>query len=264
MTADCDVVLLAAGKGRRLEQGQCKAGVELLGRPLFLHAFRRFLDHPRVERVVLVVPPEEPESSQVRAAVPDLGPGSKSVYLVPGGERRQDSTFAGLTRLSELGVRGDRIVLVHDAARPVVTAALIDRTVGALDGPAERKQESLPGLDPSTWGTGSAGAIPGLAVRETLKLAVEGRVVMTQPRDNLFAVQTPQAFRFGPLFDAHLRARQHGHDFTDDSALLEWLGMSVRLVEGDAANLKVTYAADLALAEELMSRDQPGVNKEEL
>ena len=79
---------------------------------------------------------------------------------------------------------------------------------------------------------------------------------MTQPRDNLFAVQTPQVFRFGPLYDAHLRAREQGFEATDDSALLEWMGMSVHLIAGEASNLKVTYPADLVLAAELIRAEE--------
>jgi 2-C-methyl-D-erythritol 4-phosphate cytidylyltransferase len=249
----CDVLLLAAGRGERLGGETSKARVQLSGIPLFLHALRALASQPRIERIVLVAPAApEGELDEIRSLAEKDGH-PQLFAVVPGGEKRQDSAWAGLRVLKESGTQEDRIVLVHDAARPNVSARLIERCVTALRAPLpETEQGRLPGVGARReWGGGPAGAIPGLPVRETLKMVFDGRVVLTQPREGLYAVQTPQAFRFGPLYQAHRRAREMEVYATDDAG---------RLVEGESANLKVTYPEDLVLAEHLARlRGDPGV-----
>ncbi|MCA9757678.1 MAG: 2-C-methyl-D-erythritol 4-phosphate cytidylyltransferase [Candidatus Eisenbacteria bacterium] len=253
----CDVLLLAGGRGERLGHGRPKALVPLLGRPLFAHAFERFASHPRVERIVLVVPADPSDAEEVRAAVRELPEDQRAKLMtsVLGGAERQDSVRAGLEALARQETERRRIVLVHDSARPVVTHAIIDRCLAALENGDATHPAShvLPGLRTASWGAGAAGVVPGLPVRETLKLVYSGRVVMTQPREQLYAVQTPQGFRFGPLLEAHRRAEARGHQVTDDAGLLEWLGIAVVVVPGDSANIKVTYPEDLVLLERMLA-----------
>ena len=147
---------------------------------------------------------------------------------VHGGDTRQASVRAGLEAL--IGDQPD-IVLIHDAARPFASNDLIARAIAAA---------------PET-----GAAIPGLAVTDTIK-AVDrhGHVGETLDRSTLRAVQTPQAFAFAPILEAHRRAAREGrNDFTDDAALAEWVGMQVRVFEGESGNIKITYAEDFMRAE---------------
>ncbi len=247
----CDAILLAGGRGERLGQDRPKAMVTLGGQPLFVHALRKLDQHPRIGRIVLVVPREAEAAEEVRnaAAASEV----EGLEVVKGGESRQASVMAGLQVLKRRGVERHQFVLVHDSARPVLNSGLIDRCLAGLEGEGPGASgDVIPGIPTASWGRGPAGVIPGLPVRETLKLVYESRVVMTQPREQLYSVQTPQGFRFGPLFDAHERALRQGHDVTDDAGLLEWLGMTVTVVPGDSDNLKVTYPEDLLLAERIL------------
>lgn len=157
-----------------------------------------------------------------------------------GGATRQASVFNGLNALAGFGAREDDWVLVHDAARPGITPALIRALVDALrDDPV--------------------GGIAALPVADTLKRMArpEGgaaseappRIARTEARDGLWQAQTPQMFRVGMLRAAILRAQQHGHDLTDEASAIEWLGHAPRLVPGSMRNFKVTYPEDFALAE---------------
>ena len=249
---DCDAILLAAGRGERLARGKSKAWVELAGEPLFVHALRVLAAHPDVQRILLVTPPGEEGRSEMEDLARSIA-GSRFFATVPGGAERQDSARAALEVLHRVQTSWQRPVLIHDAARPLVSSALIDRCLSALEmGLPPDEQDALPGIvSPEA---GPAGVVPGLPVRETLKLVFEGRVVMTQPRERLYAIQTPQAFRFGMLRRAHQRARSLEMLGTDDAALLEWLGIPVVVVAGDPENLKVTYPQDLDLAELLLQR----------
>jgi 2-C-methyl-D-erythritol 4-phosphate cytidylyltransferase / 2-C-methyl-D-erythritol 2,4-cyclodiphosphate synthase len=246
-----DAILVAAGRGERLGLGHAKARALLAGIPLALHSLRTLSRHPGRDRIILVLPPDEEERGEIMRWVelePDL-----QVVAVPGGERRQDSVWAGLSALLRFNPPEDRVVLVHDAARPMVSHALIERCLRAMTLPMPgAAQAELPGINVRARGTGPAGVVPGLPVQETLKLVFEGRVVLTQPRENLFVIQTPQVFRFGPLLDAHQRARRQGGHATDDAALLERHGTPVILVPGDSLNLKITVPSDLAVAERLI------------
>jgi 2-C-methyl-D-erythritol 4-phosphate cytidylyltransferase/2-C-methyl-D-erythritol 2,4-cyclodiphosphate synthase len=147
---------------------------------------------------------------------------------VPGGATRQQSVMAGLQALIS---HAPDIVLIHDAARPFATAALLDRAIAAA------RQHGA--------------AVPAVRLSDTIKqIDADGCVVATPDRDTLRAVQTPQAFSFTALLDAHRRAAQAGrHDFTDDAALCEWAGMQVHVFEGETTNMKLTTPDDFAKAE---------------
>ena len=201
------------------------------GVPMLLHSIRAFAKHPRVGPIVVVLPPE------LAAAPPEWLARLKSdrLVLAAGGEERQESVANGLTSLPP----GPTLVLVHDAARPFVSADVIDRVlaVAAL----------------------GAAAVPGVPLADTVKETdTAGLVVRTVPRERLVAVQTPQAFPRAMLETAHQRARaEGGAAATDDATLCERLGHPVRVVAGSPWNLKITTPEDFALAEALAAAERP-------
>ncbi len=154
-----------------------------------------------------------------------------------GGASRQASVYNGLAALAEFGARDEDWVLVHDAARPGITPALIRTLVESLKD------------DP-------VGGIMALPVADTLKRVAPGgggaRIARTEARDGLWQAQTPQMFRVGMLRTAIERAQQDGHDLTDEASAIEWLGHAPRLVQGSLRNFKVTYPEDFALAEAIL------------
>jgi 2-C-methyl-D-erythritol 4-phosphate cytidylyltransferase / 2-C-methyl-D-erythritol 2,4-cyclodiphosphate synthase len=220
-------LIVAAGRGSRAGGGVPKQYRLLAGRPVLARTLEAFLTHPSVDRVCVVIHPDDNEPYDM--AVASLAPLLAKRLIPPalGGETRQDSVRFGLERLGE---PDGAVVLVHDAARPFVDAALIDRAIGAGE---------------------SGAAVPGVPVTDTIKLiAPDGDVAGTPDRSSLRAIQTPQAFRYGPLLAAHRRAAEAGlHGFTDDGALAEWAGLTVQVFDGAPHNIKLTHPADFAEAE---------------
>jgi 2-C-methyl-D-erythritol 4-phosphate cytidylyltransferase/2-C-methyl-D-erythritol 2,4-cyclodiphosphate synthase len=223
---DIWAVILAAGSGVRLagaSGGVRKQYLPLRGRPLFWHSARTFARLPRITGLVFVFPPADLAAmrEELRAlfAAEDLG----VPYLaVAGGERRQDSVRSGIGALP----RECGLVLVHDAARPFASAAVAQNVVAALD-------------------HGAIAAIPAVPVTDTVKRVRDGLAIETLTRDELAAVQTPQGFALASLREAHERAQAQGWDVTDDAALIERLGLPVRVVAGEEANVKITTPEDL-------------------
>lgn len=219
-------VIVAAGSGQRLGAGVPKAFVEMAGAPMLVHAVTPFLQAETIAAVVVVAPRQLVARTQAlleRAGV--------AATVCEGGETRQQSVSAGLDGCPQ----GVALVAVHDAARPLVSARLIDRTVAALADP---------------WDA----VAPGLAVTDTLKLVEHPRqaVLRTVDRQGLWAVQTPQVFRRSTLERVHARVASAADAATDDLALVERAGGRVRLIEGERRNFKITYPEDLALAESLL------------
>jgi 2-C-methyl-D-erythritol 4-phosphate cytidylyltransferase len=214
------VVLVAAGRGERLGEDRPKAFVRLGGLPLLAEPLRRLDESPWIDAIVMVAPPEWEEPAILLAE--EVG-ASKVSACVTGGATRIDSVCAGMAELP-----GDAaVVLVHDAARPIVTDEVLERLIAAL-------------------GQGFDGAVPVLPVTDTIKLVRAGVVEETLNRDNLAAAQTPQAF-VAPVFRAALAAAAAGptHSPTDCASLVEAAGGRVAVVEGDERLLKVTTQADL-------------------
>jgi 2-C-methyl-D-erythritol 4-phosphate cytidylyltransferase len=220
-------LVVAAGEGRRLGGDLPKAFVGLGERPLLAYAVELLEEHPAVDRIVLVVPAgwEEP----VSLLVDELAAG-KVAAAVPGGPTRADSVAAGLAEVPE---RAD-LVLVHDAARPFASAALVDRVLAGL---AE-----------------CDGAVPALPLADTVKEVHGDRVVRTLERASLRAVQTPQAFRAEALRRAFRRPRAELAALTDCASALEAEGLEVAVVAGEPDNLKITDREDLRRAESLRER----------
>ncbi len=211
------LVLAAAGSGSRFSSRTPKQFLRMGGERLYRLALDPFL--PFLDEAVILVPDEWIET--VRQELSFRSAGDRKLRVAPGGRHRQDTVSRGLQLLSP----GVEIVLVHDAARPYVDARLISRVIRAVQ-------------------RGNA-AVPVLKIRDTVKEVVSGRVVRTLERERLGLAQTPQGFPAAVLKQA---VRQAGHDHfygTDEASLVERIGVEVQAVEGDPANLKVTFEGDL-------------------
>lgn len=218
-------VLVAAGRGHRAGGERPKQYRSVNGRPVIRMALEAFLQHPGVAKVQPVIHPEDTDLYAEATA------GLKPLATVSGAATRQASVHAGLEAVTGLA---PEIVLVHDAARPFASASLIDRAIDA----ARR----------------CGAAVPGLAVVDAIKL-IDGDMRInadngTIERSRLRLAQTPQAFRFAALLEAHRQAAAQGrHDFADDAAVAAWAGMDVSVFEGEAGNVKLTTESDFLLAE---------------
>ena len=212
-------VLVAAGRGERLGEDKPKAFARLGELPMLAEPLRRLDESAWVDGIVVVAPPEWEEPAILLAE--ELG-ASKVSACVPGGATRTESVRAGVAEVPEDAA----VILVHDAARPLVTDEVIERVISAL-------------------GEGFDGAIPGLAVSDTVKRVRDGVVVETVARDELVRVQTPQGFVAPVLRDALERASNSLLQATDCAALVEAAGGRVTVVAGDERLLKVTTRADL-------------------
>jgi 2-C-methyl-D-erythritol 4-phosphate cytidylyltransferase len=219
------VILVAAGRGERMGGSRPKAFVELAGEALVLRAARAFDRAPSVGRIVAVVPADE-----LAAARALLAPVRKVAAVVPGGERRQDSVREGLR---QAGDGFDGVVLVHDAARPLVDVDLVEAVAAEA---------------------ASAGAaVPVVPVVDTVKRLRDGVVVETLDREALGSAQTPQGFRFAVLAEAYAAAFRDGVTVTDEAMAVERLGAPVRAVPGSPRNRKITTPDDLAWAEGVLA-----------
>lgn len=225
MTTRFWALIPAAGVGRRMGSEIPKQYLPLGGRTVLEHTLDALARHPAIEGLVLVLSATDEYAGAILES--DLG---KPVFRATGGAERCDSVLQGLLVLSEHAADGDW-VLVHDAARPCLRAADLDRLITALEG----------------HDTGGLLAVP---VRDTMKRAdAANRVLHTEDRDGLWHALTPQMFRLGPLRDALRGAREQGHQVTDDASAMELAGFRPLLVEGHADNIKITRPEDLALAE---------------
>ena len=214
-------IVPAAGSGSRFGAERPKQYLDLLGRPLIFHTLKALTACPDIERVWVVLAPDDPWWS--RTDWSELGAKLETVRC--GGATRAESVSNGL-QAAAMVAADDDWVLVHDAARPCLSPAMIDALFADLAN------------DP-------VGGILAVPVADTLKRAdAEQRVAATVPRDGLWQAQTPQMFRYRLLGDALQQCR----DVTDEAGAVEALGLRPKLVRGDATNLKVTYPADLPLA----------------
>ena len=220
--ANVAAVVVAAGTGARVGGNVPKQFRAIGGESLLRRSLLMFVEHPEVSFVQPVVRQEDLELYRQQTARLDVSP------PVFGGATRQASVRAGLEAIAR---RKPDIVLIHDAARPFASAGLVTRAIAA------------------SQQTGAA--IPALAVTDTVKTVDSaGLVGATIDRTTLRLVQTPQAFAFAALLDAHRRAQAEGRDdFTDDAALAEWAGLKVSTFAGETGNIKITNEADFARAE---------------
>ena len=214
-------IVPAAGSGSRFGAEKPKQYLELLGRPLIYHTLAALTACPEIERVWVVLAPDDPWWPRYDWSA--LGAKLETVRC--GGATRAESVSNGLQAAAMVASDEDW-VLVHDAARPCLSPAMLETLFEEL------------ASDP-------VGGILAVPVADTLKRAdAEQRVATTEPRDGLWQAQTPQMFRYGLL----QKALAHCSAVTDEAGAIEALGLQPRLVRGDATNLKVTYPADLPLA----------------
>jgi len=212
---DCIAIIVAAGRGHRFGGELPKQYVNLGGVPVIRRTLEAFIGHPAVDGVLAVIHDDDREFFAAAAA------GLSVMPPVSGGATRQGSVLNGLEAIS---ADPPRLVLVHDAARPFVDAATIHRVLVALDD--------------------HDGALPALPVSDTMKrVDSAGAIIETVDRADLMRAQTPQGFRFQALLDAHRAVA--GEALTDDAAVAEHAGLNVIVVDGDAANLKITTMEDV-------------------
>ena len=218
----CGAVIVAAGSASRMG-GIDKVMAPLKGEPMIVHTVRAFQNCDAIKEIVIVT------REDLIRPITDLCAGMAKVRaVVVGGKSRQESVALGMNALSEKC----KLAAIQDGARPLITWEVIDRVVRAAHS--------------------YHAAIPVIPVKDTIKVCNPGLVVSTPDRSTLRAVQTPQVFDFDLLRGALKKAAEDGAEITDDCSAVELLGMSVKTVEGDERNLKVTTPLDLKLAEMLM------------
>jgi 2-C-methyl-D-erythritol 4-phosphate cytidylyltransferase len=214
----------AAGGGARMRTDMPKQYAPLAGKALLQHAVHTLCTHPRIEQVFVVLAPGDRQF----AGCDWRGCENKLSALYCGGETRAASVFNGLLAAND-AIDGIDWVLVHDAARPCLRTADVDRLMAAV-------------------GDSDVGGLLAVPVADTLKRAnAEGEAVQTEAREHLWQAQTPQMFRYRVLIEALRRADIAA--VTDEASAVEQTGAKPKLVPGSATNLKVTYPEDLALAE---------------
>ncbi|MDX1738419.1 MAG: 2-C-methyl-D-erythritol 4-phosphate cytidylyltransferase, partial [Alphaproteobacteria bacterium] len=231
-TPDCSVIIVAAGRGYRAGGDIPKQYRLVGGKPLIRYSAEKFAAHPNTRKLVVVVHPNDVEFySEALAGI--------ECDFVFGGEERQDSVRKGLSHLSNC-VEDDSIVLIHDAARPFITADLIDSTIEA----AANYGAAVPCIDivdtiKTVKSTGSDGSII---------YKVSGDI----DRNKVRAIQTPQAFRFAIVLECHLAAK--GQKLTDDSSVLAFFDNDVVLIDGSPENIKITTQEDFRKADEMLEK----------
>ena len=217
-------IVLAAGQGKRMKSSIQKQYMQLAGHPVLYYCLKAF-EESSVGNVILVT--GESETEYCRKQIVEKYGFSKVTGIVTGGKERYDSVYNGLCAAD------CDYVLIHDGARPLVNTDIIERTIDAV-----KKYDAC---------------TTGMPVKDTIKRSdEEGMVADTLPRKSLWQIQTPQAFRYSIIKDAHERLRNGENDFcevTDDSMLVEQMsGCRVKLIEGDYKNIKVTTPEDIVLA----------------
>jgi 2-C-methyl-D-erythritol 4-phosphate cytidylyltransferase len=221
-------IVPAAGSGNRMGRDVSKQYLSLGGTPLLVHTLKVFEECPLVDSLLVIVPPQDIEFVRNHILAPW---GLKKVAgVISGGKERQDSVRAGIEALDpDAGV-----VIIHDAVRPFIAVELISQCIRAA------REE---------------GAVTvGVPVKDTVKeVAPDGRIMRTCDRSLLWLTQTPQVFRRDIIENAHRAAVRDGFRGTDDTSLVERLGIAVRMIRGDYGNIKITTPEDLVIAEALLA-----------
>ncbi|MGD1936630.1 MAG: 2-C-methyl-D-erythritol 4-phosphate cytidylyltransferase [Cyanophyceae cyanobacterium] len=232
------LLIPAAGSGKRMGGDRNKLLLSLLDQPILWWTLKAAIASDAIEWIGIICQPiDRPDFEGIVAALK----APKPVVFIQGGDTRQESVYNGLQRLPE----GAQRVLIHDGARCLATAELFDRCASVLQG--------------------CAGLIAAVPVKDTIKVVEDfdkngsdrPEVASTPDRSKLWAAQTPQGFEVATLKDAHSRGVREKWAVTDDAALFEKCGLSVRIVEGEETNLKVTTPQDLAIAEFILRQRHP-------
>lgn len=219
-------VVVAAGKGKRMNAELSKQYLPLNDKPIIIHTLECFQHHPLIDQMLLVCGSDDVEYCQ---ELVDRYMLTKVARVVAGGEERQDSVYRGLQHIHT------DWVLVHDGVRPFLAKDVLDRVIEEMF-----YKEAV---------------VLAVPVKDTIKqVDREGIILRTPPRESLWAVQTPQAFRLSTLMRAYEKADKEGFIGTDDASLVERLGIKVHVTKGDYANIKITTPDDLWVAEALVRR----------
>lgn len=230
----CWAVLVAAGAGRRMTADRPKQYLPLAGKLVIEHSLQRLLEAEAVRGLVVVLAADDAYWPVLQFNT------DKPLWTMAGGRERADSVLAGLDRLAEQAAEEDW-VLVHDAARPCLAAADLQKLIDTLHGDA-------------------CGGLLAAACRDTLKQAGDGQCLRTLDRSRIWQAQTPQMFRLGLLRKALQQARREGVAVTDEAMAMEQAGYRPRLVEAAMQNLKITTPADLPLAEFILRQRAEGTD----
>lgn len=218
-------IVLAAGAGRRISGDVAKTYLPIAGRPLVLCTLDRLFTAKTVEQLVLVVAADDMERCDALLRN-DSALRDRPYLLQTGGATRQQSAKRGLERVAA----DADVVIIHDGARPFVSAALIDRCVESA--------------------TQKGAVVVGLPARDTIKIVGDDGLILSTPaRRSLWEIQTPQVFQKELIVDAHQQAERDGVEVTDDAQVVERLGKPVYVLEGERTNLKITLPEDIWLAE---------------
>jgi 2-C-methyl-D-erythritol 4-phosphate cytidylyltransferase/2-C-methyl-D-erythritol 2,4-cyclodiphosphate synthase len=232
-------IIAAGGRGQRFGGAEPKQLLSVGGTPILARSLEAFASHPSVDAVIVALPPELADDPPAYLRPDAFAPHGKPCRLIAGGARRQDSVANAFNAAAET----TDIIVIHDAARPFASADLIARTIAAA---AE-----------------SGAALAAVQSRDTVKQRQEGQegreqlVKSTLPRETIYLAQTPQAFRRDVLRRALELGARDGVDATDEAALVELAGLPVRLVDGEASNIKITTADDMTIAEAIAARAAP-------
>ncbi len=217
-------IIAAAGLGKRFGEGLRKQFQPLSGKPLIVYSIERFEESKLINEIILVVPKDSINYCQ--REIKDKFQFKKITKIIPGGKERQQSVKMGFNSVSS----ETDVVLIHDGVRPFVTARMIDEVI----------KESL----------NTGGAIAAIPVKDTVKKSsTKNHVERTLSRDALWLAQTPQAFQYNVLKSAYEKTENDGFLGTDESSLVERIGIRVTLVVGSQTNIKITTKEDLLLGE---------------
>jgi 2-C-methyl-D-erythritol 4-phosphate cytidylyltransferase len=222
------VIIPAAGQGKRMGAGKNKLLLDLNNIPVLIHTLKVFEEDELCEGIILAIHPQDEEEFILLLKKHNV---KKVLDLVPGGKERQDSIYNALKT-----VKTEGIILVHDAARPFILKDQIHRLLDTA-----QKTDA---------------AIIGVPAKDTMKTVRDNVVKATVERSSLWVVQTPQAFRFSLLYRAYEQAAKDGFVGTDDSSLVERISHPVTMVEGDYDNLKLTTQEDLFFAQAILQKRQ--------
>jgi len=225
-------IIVAAGKGERAGKKLPKQFLNLGGKPMLALTLERFEKARLISEIVVVVP--ESYLGFCSKEIVDVYRFAKVRKIVSGGKHRQDSVFSGL---KSIDANAD-VVVIHDGVRPFVRSQEIDRIVRICqkEGPV----------------------IFALPVKETIKRVEEGKVMTTLDRSRIWSVQTPQVFPYKTILNTYKKANKDKFVATDDSLLVERMGIEVKVIEGDEDNIKITTTEDLKMAEYLINREFSG------
>lgn len=221
-----EVIIPAAGQGKRMGAGKNKLLLELNDVPVLIHTLRVFEKDEKCDGIILAISPQDEVSFKQLLSKYGI---QKITAIVYGGKERQHSVYNGLK-----AAKTDGIIMVHDGARPFIEIPYIHELINAA--------------------TGHGAAVVAVPVKDTIKRVQQNEVVETVDRSSLWAIQTPQAFRISVLKEAHNRAMEDEFLGTDEASLVERMDHPVKIVEGSYDNIKLTTKEDLFFAEAILKK----------